>query len=99
MKSVDEIKNIILFNKPYLNSYFGINYLAIFGSFASNDTHINSDLDLLYTLSTENESLFKITLLENYLSNILKIKVDLVPKKFIKQDLRKQIYKNIIRII
>ena len=87
MKTVDEIKNTIRINFDYLKSEHNVLTIDIFGSYAKNAQSTKSDLDLLVTFSKA-PSLLKFIALENYLSTILGLKVDLVMKKSLKPHLK-----------
>lgn len=80
-----------------LSENFNVQTLEIFGSYSRNEQNKNSDIDLLVTFSVT-PSLLKFIALENYLSDYLGKKVDLVMKKSVKKRLRKQILKDSVRI-
>jgi predicted nucleotidyltransferase len=92
MKNLDEIKEIIRSHKKELEEKYKVKSIAIFGSYIRGEQKIGSDIDLLVEFE-EPISLLKIVSLENYLSDILGIKVDLVPKKNIREELRETIIK------
>jgi uncharacterized protein len=84
-----EIKNIILSHLKEFNPAM----LGIFGSFARGDNKKGSDIDILVEFK-ESPSLLTIIKLENDLSEILGVEVDLVTtgalkNKRIKKTLRK----------
>ncbi len=87
MKTLDEIKNTIRKNFNFLKSEYNVLTIEIFGSYTKNLQSKDSDLDLLVTFSKA-PSLFKFIALENYLSHILGLKVDLVMKKSLKPHLK-----------
>lgn len=90
-----EIKEIIL---TYLKEYNPIK-IGIFGSFARGDNKKGSDLDLLVEFK-ESPSLLTLIKLENDLSEILDIKVDLVTTGALKNKrIKKSIKKDIIKIL
>lgn len=76
---------------------FKVNYLGIFGSFVRYEQKECSDIDILVEFF-ETPSLFQFIRLENYLSEILEIKVDLVMKEALKPNLGKHILKDIIEV-
>jgi len=73
-------------NLPELKEEYKINTLEVFGSFVRSKQEEESDLDLLITF-TENPSLLKYIKLENFLSDLLGIQVDLVMKDSLKPRL------------
>jgi hypothetical protein len=62
----------------------------VFGSYVRGDTHSGSDVDVVVEFS-DTISLLKLVSLENYLSELLGIKVDVVPKEDIRIELRDRI--------
>ena len=75
---------------PVLTKQYQVASLEVFGSYIHHEEHENSDLDLLVTFY-EPPSLLKFIELENYLSDLLDIKVDLVMKEALKPQLRDRI--------
>ncbi|MCU4138902.1 MAG: putative nucleotidyltransferase MJ0435 [Thermodesulfobacteria bacterium] len=80
MKTFEDIKKILEQQKEFLKNKYKIKEIGIFGSFVRGDITEDSDVDILVEFE-EVPSLFKFIEIENYLSNILGIKVDLVEKK------------------
>ena len=76
---------------------FKVNYLGIFGSFVRYEQKECSDIDILVEFF-ETPSLFQFIRLENYLSEILKIKVDLVMKEALKHNIGKRILEEVIEV-
>jgi len=90
-----EIKKIIL---SHLKDY-NVLQVGIFGSFARGDNKKGSDLDILVEFK-ESPSLLTLIKLENDLSEILGIKVDLVTTGALKNKrIKKSIKKNLINIL
>jgi predicted nucleotidyltransferase len=75
---------------PKLRSQYHVATIELFGSFIRNEQQANSDLDILVTFSKA-PSLFKFIELEDYLSDLLGIKVDLVMKSALKPNIGKRI--------
>jgi uncharacterized protein len=73
-------------------SYNGAKSISVFGSYAKENQTDESDLDLLVEFTTT-ISLLKLIALENYLSDLLFLKVDLVPKNNIREELQESIVK------
>jgi predicted nucleotidyltransferase len=90
-----EIKNIIL---SHLKGFDPIK-VGIFGSFARGDNKKGSDIDILVEFK-EAPSLLTLIKLENDLSEILGIKVDLVTTGALKNKrIKKSIKKDLINIL
>jgi len=91
------IKNKLRTELPKLAKEFNVKTIEVFGSYIKNEQTEQSDIDLLITF-TITPSLLKFIALENYLSDLLQIKVDLIMKNLIKPRLRKNILSKSIRI-
>ena len=90
-----EIKKIIL---SHLKDY-NVLKVGIFGSFSRGENKKGSDLDILIEFK-ESPSLLTLIKLENDLSEILGIKVDLVTPGALKNKrIRKSIKKDLINIL
>ncbi len=77
---------------PRLMAQYNVSTLEVFGSYVRHEQRKDSDLDLLVTFSKP-PSLLKFIRLENHLSDMLGVKVDLV----MKESLKPAIGKNILR--
>jgi hypothetical protein len=75
---------------PMLKERYRVSSLGIFGSYRRNEQKPGSDLDLLVTFS-DPPSLLKFIQLENFLSDELAIKVDLVMQDSLKPTIGKRI--------
>lgn len=88
--SLDQLVEKIKANLPVLKEKFHIETLEIFGSFLRGEEKEGSDLDLLVTFS-ETPGLFTFVKLENHLSDLLGVKVDLVMKDSLKPNIGERI--------
>lgn len=77
---------------PMLAEQYNVATLEVFGSYVREEQRKNSDLDILVTFNKA-PSLLKFVRLENFLSDMLGVKVDLV----MKDSLKPAIGKNILR--
>ncbi|NOZ83618.1 MAG: nucleotidyltransferase family protein [Epsilonproteobacteria bacterium] len=75
---------------PLLQSKYNVATLEIFGSYARGEADGDSDLDLLVSFK-EPPTLLKFIELENFLSDTLQIKVDLVMKSALKHRIGRKI--------
>jgi uncharacterized protein len=89
---IDEIKNSISEKKELLRSKYKIDDIGIFGSYARGEERNNSDVDILVNFS-EPIGLLKLINMENYLSELLGAKADVVIKSDLRDELRDQIIK------
>jgi uncharacterized protein len=73
---------------PLLTERYGVETLEVFGSYVRAEQEADSDLDLLVTFREE-PSLLTFLAIENYLSDTLGVKVDLVMKDSLKPAIGK----------
>ena len=95
MKKIEEIKKTLIKLKPFLKEKYKVKEVGIFGSYVKNKQKKRSDLDILVEFE-EVPSLIEFIEMENFLSDKLKIKVDLVIKKALKPHIGKIILKEVI---
>ena len=95
MKTLEEIKQWLVQHKLLLQERYKVSELGIFGSYVRQEQTENSDVDLLVEFS-ETPSLLKFINLENYLSDKLGVKVDLVHKKGLKPRIGERILAEVI---
>ena len=89
----NKLENIVAGLKkelPKIKSRYNVTTLEVFGSFVRHEENTNSDLDILVSFSKA-PPLFKFIELEDYLSEILGVKVDLVMKSSLKPNIGKRI--------
>ncbi|MFZ2499188.1 nucleotidyltransferase family protein [Methanosarcina sp.] len=75
---------------PELKEKYHVSYLGVFGSYVRGEQKPGSDLDVLVEFS-KTPTIFKFVNLENYLSETLGVKVDLVMKDALKPNIGKHI--------
>lgn len=90
MKTFEKLKNILAEHKQEIKDRFKVEEIGIFGSYVRKMQKKKSDLDVLVSFS-ETTDLFMFGQLENYLSDILGVKVDLVMKDSLKPRLKDRI--------
>jgi hypothetical protein len=90
MPTVEKLKAILALHKENLKKNYKVKEIGIFGSYVRHEQKKKSDLDILVTFC-ETIDLFTFVELENYLSDILGVKVDLVMKDGIKPRLKERI--------
>jgi len=95
MKTIEEIREIIADHKHGLKDHFKVKEIGVFGSYARSQQKEKSDLDILVEFERP-VSLLGLVSLENHLSDLLKVKVDLVPKGDIRPELKEGILKEVI---
>jgi predicted nucleotidyltransferase len=89
-RPVDRYLSTLRRNLPDLAEKYHVSSLEVFGSYVRNEQNPASDLDLLVTFDKA-PGLFEFIELENRLSDVLGIKVDLVMKSALKPRLEQRI--------
>ncbi len=97
MKSFEEIKSILFYYKEELKIKYNVREIGIFGSYVRNEQGQWSDVDILVE-SEKTPSLLEFINLENYLSDILGVKVDLVMKDSLKPNIGRHILEEVILV-
>lgn len=99
MKNLEEIKKKLEELKPSLKEKFKVKNIGIFGSYLRGEEKEESDLDILVEFEKSADlSLLDFIGLENYLSEILGVKVDLVEKCTLKPRIGKHILAEVVNI-
>lgn len=94
MKTVNDIKKIIRENRKALEEQYNLRTIGIFGSYAAGNQKKNSDIDILVDVKRP-MGFIKFIKLEQYLSRLLGIKVDLVTPKALKPYIGKRILQEV----
>jgi predicted nucleotidyltransferase len=76
---------------------YSVEKLEVFGSYVRDEQKADSDLDVLVTF-TEAPSLLTFIAIENYLSDLLGLKVDLVMKDSLKPKIGQKILREAIPV-
>lgn len=97
MKHLNEIKKIIKQHRNVLADKYGVAVVGIFGSYVRGEQEQRSDIDLLADILRP-ISLLEMVGAEIYLSEVLEIKVDLVPKRSVREELRNNILEEAVSI-
>ena len=97
MNNLNEIKQTLREQKPYLAERFGVKIVGVFGSYVRQEQRPDSDLDLLIELDRPPKiSLIGLVELEDYLSQTLGVKVDLAIKTNLKKRIGKRILQEVV---
>lgn len=97
METIDKIIDIFRMNMTEIKAKYGVSEIGIFGSYLRGEQGEGSDIDILVSFNKP-ISLLKLVNMENYLSELLGIKVDLIPKEDIRPELKEIILKEVIYI-
>jgi len=94
---VDAITGMLRQHLPSLAENYHVTSLGVFGSYVRRQQSPQSDLDVLVVFDQQ-PSLLKFIELENYLTDLLGIKVDLVMRDALKPAIGKQILSEVVQV-
>ncbi len=95
-RALTRFKRILRQHLPELRERYGVESLGLFGSYVRGEARQRSDLDVLVELGDSRISLLKFIEMENYLSDLLGIKVDLVEKDTLKPTIGRYILAEVV---
>jgi predicted nucleotidyltransferase len=93
----DQIMAELRRSLPSLAEKYGVRSIGVFGSYVRREENSDSDLDLLVDFY-ETPGLLKFIELENYLTYMLGIKVDLVMEEALKPNIGKQVLSEVVKV-
>jgi predicted nucleotidyltransferase len=96
-RSLKEILEILRQQLPILAEHYSVEKLEVFGSYVRAEQKKDSDLDILVTFK-EDPSLLTYIAIENYLSDLLGVKVDLVMRDSLKPKIGQKILREAIPV-
>ena len=91
------IQSVLSREFPSLAEHYGVASLGLFGSYVRHEQRPESDLDILVTF-TCTPSLLRFVELENHMSDLLRIKVDLVMRDSLKPSVGRQIANELVPV-
>jgi predicted nucleotidyltransferase len=83
---------------PGLRQEYGVSDLWLFGSYVRSEQTTDSDVDILVTFDNPSLSLIEFIQLEQHLSAVLGLKVDLVEREMLKPTIGENILQEAIAI-
>jgi predicted nucleotidyltransferase len=95
MTSLDAVKQCLTEQKSLLKNKYHISNVGIFGSYVRGEQRNGSDVDVLIDYHKA-PSLVALIEIENMLSDLLGMKVDLVTSKGLKPQLRQHILDEVV---
>jgi uncharacterized protein len=99
MQSLYEIQQALREQKPYLAEKYGVRIVGVFGSYVRHEQRPDSDLDLLIEIDRPPRiSLIGLVELEEYLSQVLGVKVDIAIRTNLKKRIGARILQEVIPI-
>ena len=93
-----EFARVLREHMPELRDRYGVESLGIFGSHVRGEAREDSDLDILIEINRRPFGLFKFVALEEYLSELLGIRVDLVMKRALRRRIGERILEEVIPV-
>lgn len=87
LASKNKVKQLLKKEIPNLEKKYNVNYLKLFGSYVRNEQTEKSDVDILVDFN-KSINIIKYIQLENHLSDLLDIKVDLVMENTLKKRIK-----------
>ncbi len=97
MKSTDAVLEALRRTVPVLSEKYHVKKIGVFGSYIRNEQKENSDLDVLVDLEPEpGFGLLTFIEMENFLSDEVGVKVDLVMKEGLKPRIGRRILEEVV---
>ncbi|MBC7216945.1 MAG: nucleotidyltransferase family protein [Candidatus Caldatribacterium sp.] len=96
-RSLEDFMDILRKNVGELKRRFKVQEIGVFGSYVRGEENEKSDLDVLVAFQ-EPVGLFAFLDLEEYLEELLGVKVDLVSRKALKPHIGKHILEEVVYI-
>ncbi|MEM2070875.1 MAG: nucleotidyltransferase family protein [Archaeoglobaceae archaeon] len=97
MRTLDDIIGLIEEHKEEIRKKFRVKEIGVFGSYVRGEMKETSDVDVLVEFEENAKvSLIDFLKLENYLSEILGVRVDLVEKGALKPNIGKRVLKETV---
>jgi len=97
MSQLSQIKEIIKEHRDELVEKFKVKEIGVFGSYVRGEERKTSDVDILVEFR-EPIGLFEFLDLEEYLTKLIGLKVDLVSKKALKPTIGQYILKEVVYV-
>ncbi|MGB9628026.1 MAG: nucleotidyltransferase family protein [Thermodesulfobacteriota bacterium] len=97
MKTKEEILKILKDELPYLKERYGIKKIGLFGSYSRGEQNVESDVDLLVQFGKP-IGFFTFIAIENYLSERIGVKVELVTEDALKPLLKPYIIEEVVYV-
>lgn len=89
-RDIAELRGILRQHLPLLRERYGVAWLGLFGSYLRHEAGPDSDLDVLVRFS-QTPGLIRFVELENHLSDLLGVRVDLVMAEALKPNIGQRV--------
>jgi hypothetical protein len=97
MMNIDSILATLKELKPVISTRYKAKEIGLFGSFVRGEQTANSDIDVLVEFE-EGADLFDLIGLGSYLEEALQRKVDIVPKRALRAELRESVLREVVAV-
>jgi len=97
MTKLEDLRKILKAHREELTEKYNVSEIGIFGSFVKNRQNDTSDVDILVEFN-KGIDLLTFVNLKNFLSDLLKVNVDLVMKKALKFKIGQRILQEVMNI-
>ena len=97
MKTINDIREIVHRHREVLADKYGVSVVGLFGSYARQEQRPDSDIDLLADILRP-ISLFELVGAELYLGEVLDTKVDLIPRRGVRDELKSTILESTVAL-
>jgi predicted nucleotidyltransferase len=95
--NTDSILAILKELKGVIIARYKAKEIGLFGSFARGEQHAGSDIDLLIEFE-EGADMFDLVGLADFLEEALQQKVDIVPKRALRAELRESVLREVVAV-
>ncbi len=95
--TVEEIKSTIKEHMDVLKDKYSVKEIGLFGSYLRGEQKVTSDIDVLVDFK-KGADLFSLVGLAMFLEEKLGVKVDVVPKRALRKELRAQVLKEVVSV-
>ncbi len=96
-KALRHYRRLLQEQLPLLAAQYHVASLGLFGSYLHGTERVDSDLDVLVTFD-ELPSLFRLIEMQNYLSDLVGVKVDLVPRDSLKRHIGERVQREVMPV-
>ncbi len=96
--SITLFANALQASLPDLRQRYGLRDVWLFGSVVRGEASPDSDLDVLVTFDNQHLSLLEFIQLEQELSELLQVKIDLIERDTLKPTIGKEILREAIAV-
>lgn len=96
--NLDSLMSVLRRALPSLRERYGVNQIWVFGSFASGSAKESSDIDVLVEFKGNGMTMIRFIELEQELTGLLGIKVDLVTRSALKESMRESILSEAVAV-